>query len=88
VTVCIVDSLQHWGRLPSICPALLCLYLPCKPASRPDGRSAACRYTLLVAPPSPLPLSSSLSCTYVKNEEREEERKRKRARVKRARTSG
>lgn len=37
VTVCIVGSLQHRGRLPSTCPALPCLCLPCKPASRPDS---------------------------------------------------
>lgn len=41
-------SLQHWGRLPSTCPALPYLCLPCKPASRPRVG------TLVIVPSPPL----------------------------------
>lgn len=53
VTVCIVGSLRHCGRLPSTCPALPCLCLTCK-TCQPAGHGQPCVGTHSSLLPFPL----------------------------------
>lgn len=80
VTVCIVGAPHAGEGLPSTCPVLPCLCLPCKPASRTAGRPRV--RTLFIAPFLWRFFFSSFSSTYVagrgrgekENEKEREER--------------